>query len=62
MLPKRFRAFLKNSFIKKDVEKEHQKLKLVKKIQQVCESFMIYHEVYFGTLVLVLHRYSGDKK
>ena len=32
MFPKRFRVFVKNSFAKKkNVEKEHQKLKLVKK-------------------------------
>ena len=31
MFPKRFRVFVKVSFAKKNVEKEHQKLKLVKK-------------------------------
>ena len=31
MLPKMFRVFLKISFIKKNLENEHQKLKLLKK-------------------------------
>ena len=45
-------------FTKKDVEKEHQKLKLVKKIEQVHESFMIHkrfilqHWYYHCTVIL----------
>ena len=50
-------------FTKKDVEKEHQKLKLVKKIEQVHEwELHDTQEVHFATLVLPLHCYSGNRK
>ena len=44
------------------MQKEHQKLKTVKK--SLASKWKLYdiREVHFGTYVLALHCYSGDKK
>ena len=62
MLPKMFRVFLKIWFIKKNLENEHQKLKLLKKKLAGIWELHYIREVHFGILVLTLHCYSGDKK